>query len=67
MTNPEHPNATVTVAFGDKTVTFELDGTELQETSRSRAGVVEPIFYLGNASKSFVADSVEKALIEVTA
>ena len=53
------PNATITVTYGDGSVTFDLEGTELSATSHGNA-------YLGNASRDFIATEVEKALIEVT-
>jgi hypothetical protein len=53
------PNATVTVTYQGKSVTFDLEGTELSEGSDHQ--------YLSNASQGFIAREVEKALIEVTA
>jgi len=48
-------NATVTVTYGGKSVTIELSGTELQSGR-----------YLNNASRGFVADEVERALLSLT-
>jgi hypothetical protein len=51
-------NATVTVTYGGKSVTIELDGTELSDTGSHR--------YLSNASRDHVADEVERALLSLT-
>jgi hypothetical protein len=52
-------NATVTVTYGGKSVTVELSGTELSESSLGNG-------YLNNASRGFVADEVERALLSLT-
>jgi hypothetical protein len=54
-------NATVTVAYGGHSVTFELDGDELSADSTGHKS------YLNNASKGYIADEVEKALLALTA
>jgi hypothetical protein len=62
--NISSPNATVTVTYKGKSVTFDLDGTELSEgVHLGHPGI--PAFYLTNASKGFISDEVEKALITV--
>lgn len=53
-------NATVTVTYDGKSVTFELDGTEMGYDSAGGR-------YLTNASRAFIADNVEDALKQVTA
>ena len=53
-------NGTVTVKYGDREVVIELDGMELSTDSAGG-------FYLGNASRDFVASEVETALISLTA
>lgn len=50
-------NATVTVAYKDNAVTITLDGPELA------TGYPETYRYLGSASRDFIGDEVEKALI----
>lgn len=56
---PAPLNATVTVSYGVNSVTFALDGTELQTDTAGGP-------YLGTASRGFIADEVAKALIKVT-
>jgi hypothetical protein len=51
-------NATVTVTYDGKSVTIELNGTELSDTGSHR--------YLGNASRDYVASEVERALLSLT-
>lgn len=53
-------NASVTVTYGSKSVTFELSGTELSEVGVDRRR------YLSNASRGFIADKVERALKDLT-
>jgi hypothetical protein len=55
-------NATITVAYKGQTVVIDLDGTELSET-RQRDGSLHR--YLTNASRDFISDQVEKALIAI--
>ena len=53
-------NATITVTYGDNPpVTITLDGLELAESSNGA-------LYLSNASRGFIADEVEKALIALS-
>lgn len=52
-------NATVTVTYNGQSVTFDLDDTELSEVP----GANGSHRYLSNASRGFVADEVEKALL----
>lgn len=56
-------NATVTVTFGGRSVTFELDGTELALSTTPQG--TEGHRYLSNASKDFISTEVEKALIDL--
>lgn len=53
-------NATLTVALNGKTVVIELDGDELSRASS------DGIPYLGNASRAWIAERVEAALLELT-
>jgi hypothetical protein len=54
-------NATITVAFGDaEPIVITLDGAELGESSWGNR-------YLTNASRGFIADEVERALIALLA
>ena len=48
-------NATITVAYKGREITFELQGSELSEG-------FEDEYYLNNASKHMIAEQVEKAL-----
>jgi hypothetical protein len=57
-----YPNASVTVAFEGKSVTFELDGPELSSTEQPDGSMLS---YLNNASRGFVADEVERALLKI--
>lgn len=52
-------NATITVTYAGADVTFDLDGNELSPGSNDH-------LYLSNASRGFIADRVEQALIELT-
>ena len=52
-------NATLTVTYEGRTESFELEGTELSESSTGQP-------YLGNASRHFVGEEVEAALIRLT-
>lgn len=53
-------NATITVDYAGRSATFELDGVELSTDSAGGG-------YLSNASRGFIADEVQKALIDTTA
>jgi hypothetical protein len=55
-------NATVSVTYGNHTHVFSLDGFELS-TSEQADGRLHR--YLTNASKAYVCDEVEKALLLV--
>jgi hypothetical protein len=50
-------NAKITVSYGDYEESFELDGHELSVDSLGKHS------YLSNASKGYIADQVEKALL----
>lgn len=52
-------NAVITVAYNGHTVEIPLEGNELSHASDGKP-------YLGNASRGFIADEVEKALINLT-
>lgn len=55
-------NATVTVTYDGESVTFELEGAELSEIHLSDTLTNR---YLNNASRSVIADEVEKALLHL--
>lgn len=63
-TAAEGENATVTVSYGGQSVTFALDGAEVSRTPQDDGSIHA---YLNNASRGFIADEVEKALIALTA
>lgn len=50
-------NARITVELAGRTVTFELEGSELSHVGGAS--------YLSNASKDFIGDEVEKALVSL--
>ena len=52
-------NATVTVTLAGQSLAFELDKNELSTDSTGGR-------YLGNASRDYIADQVERALRELT-
>ena len=55
-------NATITVEYGGQAVVIELQGSEVSETPQ-RDGSVHR--YLGNASKDYIGEAVEKALLTI--
>lgn len=55
-------NATITVALDGRSVTFELDGPELSETTQADGSVHR---YLTNASQHFITTQVEAALLSL--
>jgi hypothetical protein len=55
-------NATVTVTYGGKSATFELDGTELSGPHTDNGGHR----YLNTASRDYVATEVERVLLDLT-
>jgi len=54
---PVSANATITVTYKGRAVVVELDGAELSDTSAP---------YLSNASRDFIGDAVETALLHLT-
>jgi hypothetical protein len=57
---PAEENAVVTVSFGGKSVSFELNGIGLQTYRDS------DYRHLATYERGFIADEVEKALLEIT-
>lgn len=57
-------HARITVSFGGRDIEILLAGSELSETRRLDGSIRR---YLNNASRGFVADEVEAALIKLVA
>lgn len=56
-------NATITVSINGKERTIVLDGDELSSTTDQDGRVHK---YLTNASRGFISDEIESALIDLT-
>lgn len=62
MSNTAQENATITVSYDNISIIIPLDGVELSAVVQSDGSTHR---YLSNASRDWIGNKIEKALIEL--